>query len=198
MIRYWRSSVCVVLGALALTGCSKPAATGGASAGASETPAASVSDGKSDVLSALQSGPGLKAGLWQMTTTVKGMTSGLVTKMCLDEGLTHKFASMGTSNPGKMACSPTAATRAGSVIDVTTVCKSDGLNITNKMHMEMAGDDAYHQTVTQSYDPPMAEATVSTIEGKFLGGCGDLKPGDMTMPGGVKINMYDVEAKAKG
>ena len=195
MIKHWRSSVCVAFGLLALAGCSKPASTGGASA---ESPAATATDGKTDLLSSLENGPGLKAGLWQMTTNVKGMTSGLVTKMCLDEGLTHKFASMGTSNPGKMACSPVTASRNGNVIDVDTDCKSDGLTVHNKMHMELAGDDAYHQTVTQTYDPPMGDPNVTTIDGKFMGACpADMKAGDIDMDG-VKMNMYDVEAKSKG
>ena len=189
--------VCILAFA-ALTACSKSSTSTSTSTTSTTTSATAAAAGGGDVLSSLGNGPGLKPGLWQTTVNVKGMTSGMVSKMCLDEGLSKKFQDMGTSNPGKMACSPVTASRNGNVIDVDTDCKSDGLTVHNKMHMELAGDDAYHQTVTQTYDPPMGDPNVTTIDGKFMGACpADMKAGDIDMDG-VKMNMYDVEAKSKG
>lgn len=104
---------------------------------------------------------------------------------------------MANSNAAKMDCSTQSASRVGNVIDVQSACKTEGMTIRTKMHMEIAGDNSYHQTVEQSYDPPMMKPMTSTIDGKYLGDCGDMKPGDMVMPGGIKINMNDVAAKAK-
>ncbi len=189
-----RSAISIAVSVLALAACSKapPAAQDDATAGVA--PAAAPA---ADVTAALDNGPGLKAGLWQTTVKVKGMTSGMVTKMCLDEGLSKKFSEMGTSNPGKMDCAPVSASRNGGVIDVTTKCTSEGLTVNNQMHMEMTGDDSYHQTVTQTYEPAMAEPTMSTMDGKYLGACtADMRPGDLIMGSGVKINMYDHKAKS--
>ncbi len=187
------TGVCI-LALVALAACSKSPASdsGGTSTAPASAPAAA---GGGDVTAALGNGPGLKPGLWQTTVNVKGMTSGMVSKMCLDEGLSKKFQDMGTSNPGKMDCAPVSATRNGNVIDVDTQCKSDGVTVDNKMHMELTGDDSYHQTVTQSYTPAMGDPTVTTIDGKFMGACpSDMKAGDIDMDG-VKVNMYDVEKK---
>ena len=140
---------CVTLSLLAVAGCSKKSASVDGDGSASAPASAPASGG--DVTAALGNGPGLKPGLWQTSVLVKGMNGAMTTKMCLDEGLSKKFQDMGTSNPGKMDCSPVSASRNGNVIDVDTQCKSDGITVDNKMHMELTGDDSYHQTVTQSY-----------------------------------------------
>ncbi len=190
-------AACVTLSLLAVAACSKkPASADGD--GSAAAPASAPAAGGGDVTAALGNGPGLKPGLWQTSVLVKGMTGAMTTKMCLDEGLSKKFQDMGTSNPGKMDCAPVTATRAGNVIDVDTQCKSDGITIDNKMHMELTGDDSYHQTVTQTTVPSMGDPTVTTVDGKFMGPCpADMKPGDLDTGMG-KINMYDVAAKAKG
>jgi hypothetical protein len=131
-----------------------------------------------------------------MTSHVPGMTQPMVSKMCLDAGLTKKFAEMGSSNSAKLDCTTTKTSRLGNNIDVESVCKQQGMTINSKMHMELT-DNGYHQTIEQSYDPPAMKPMTTTVDGKYLGDCGDMKPGDMVMPGGIKINMYDVAAKAK-
>lgn len=190
--------ICITAAVLGLAACSKPSTTASTTTTSTTTDAAAPAAGGGDILASLQNGNGLKPGLWQTAVTVKGMNSPLITKMCLDEGLSKKFADMGTSNPGKMDCTPVTATRSGNVIDVDTQCKSDGLTIDNKMHMELTSDDAYHQTVTQSYTPAMAPPTVTTVDGKFMGACpSSMKAGDLDTGSGT-INMYDIEAKNKG
>lgn len=190
------STACVVLSLVVLSACGKtPAAPGDAdnSAGAPATAATA-----SDPLAGVSSGPGLKAGLWQTTVKTSAMTSGsLTSKMCLDDALSKKFQDMGTSNPGKMDCKPVSGSRNGNVIDITTVCKDDSLTVNNQMHMEITGEDSYHQTVTQSYTPELMKPTTSEIDGKYLGACpADMKPGDLDL-GGMKINMYTHKAEVK-
>ena len=188
----------VVLGAvLGLSACNKPATPADGSVGATTPPADAPAAMASDPLAAVDTGPGLKAGLWQSTMNMPGMTSGMESKMCLDEGLTKKFTEMGSSNPGNMDCAPTSATRSGNVVDINTQCKINGKTANTKMHMEM-GDGSYRQTIETSYDPPMGEPTKITIDGKYLGACpATMRAGDMEMMGGIKMNMYDLAAKAK-
>lgn len=186
-------AACITLSLLAVAACSKKSADGDGSA----TAPASAPAAGGDVTAVLGNGPGLKPGLWQTTVVTTAMAGSMTTRMCLDEGLSKKFQDMGTSNPGKMDCTPQSATRNGGVIDVTTICKSEGLTVTNKMHMELTGDDTYHQVVEQSYDPPMMKPTTSTIDGKFMGACpAGMNAGDLDL-GGVKINMYTHKAVVK-
>lgn len=195
-MRYNVSITLAVLGLAALAACSKPAApagdaaSGGASAVAGSPAAAVATTGGSDL------GQGLKTGAWQMTADMPGMGP-MVTKVCLDANLSSHFEKMGNSNAAKMDCTTQKASRLGNVIDVQSTCKSDGMTVNTKMHMELTGDNSYHQTIEQSYDPPMMKPMTTTIEGKYLGDCGDMKAGDMVMPGGVKLNMNDLAAKAK-
>lgn len=191
----------VMLGAvLALSACNKPATPADGSTGAATPPADAPAPATStDPLASIESGSGLKAGLWESTMNMPGMTSGMTTKMCLDEGLSKKFSQMGSSNPGKMDCAPVSGSRAGNVIDIDTQCKMEGRTANTKMHMELSGDgNSYHQTVETSFDPPMGAGSKVTVDGKYLGACpATMRAGDMEMMGGVKINMYDVAAKAK-
>ncbi len=196
-MRKVRYDVCItlaVLGLTALTACSKPAAPAGegasSAAAASGTPAAATAGGSADL------GQGLKPGGWEMTSHIPGMSQPMVTKMCLDASLSTDFAKLGSSNPGKLDCTTTRTSRLGNNIDVDSVCKSQGMTINSKMHMELT-DAGYHQKIEQSYDPPAMKPTTVEVDGKYLGDCGDMKPGDMVMPGGIKINMHDVAAKAK-
>jgi hypothetical protein len=62
-------------------------------------------------------------------------------------------------------------------------------------------DSAYKMEIHSKYDPPMmgkAERT-TVMEAKWLGACkAGQRPGDMTMPGGMTMNVYDMlDAKKK-
>ncbi len=191
-------NICITLAVLGLAACNKPAAPAADGGNGAATPPADAPAASTDPLAAVESGSGLKPGLWQTSMNMPGMTSAMIVKMCLDEGLSKKFSQMGSSNPGKMDCTPVSGTRSGNVIDITTQCKTNGMTANTKMHMEL-GDDSYHQTVETSYDPPMGEPTKVTMDGKYMGACpATMKAGDMDMGSGMKINMYDQAAKNKG
>lgn len=192
-MRKVRYDVCITLAVLGLAGlvaCSKPAATGGNASSGAPAATTATTGGSADL------GQGLKVGGWEMTSHIPGMSQPMVTKMCLDAGLSTEFAKLGSSNAAQLDCTTTKTSRLGNNIDVDSVCKHQGMTINSKMHMELT-DNGYHQTIEQSYDPPSMKPTTVEVDGKYLGDCGDMKPGDMVMPGGIKINMHDVAAKAK-
>ena len=140
-------------------------------------------------------GSGLKPGLWEMATKVDKVPQTITTKICLDEAMVTKFTTnSGPMHKGDTNCSDQKVTRNGRTVDVTAVCQDGASKIHTAVHMEMAGDTAYHQTIKATFDPPkdgMTDVTTS-VDGKWLGACGaDMKPGDMVMPGGMKINMGD-------
>jgi hypothetical protein len=70
-------------------------------------------------------------------------------------------------------------------------------------HSEITGDfnSAYTvRSTSHSERGPSAlpRDSTTTIEAKWLGACkGDQKPGDIMMPGGIKMNVKDME-KLKG
>ena len=75
--------------------------------------------------------------------------------------------------------------------------------MTVKSHAEITGDFNSAYTVKSTSNSTGAPAGVprdstATIEAKWLGACkADQKPGDIIMPGGMKINLKDME-KLKG
>ncbi|MBW8882501.1 MAG: DUF3617 family protein [Asticcacaulis sp.] len=186
--------MCMTMAVLALTGCSKKdgAEDGGdgPSTAPADAPAAAPAPGA-------DAGSGLKAGAWQMTTAVAGMPKGMVSTMCLDETLSKKFSELGSSVRGDMDCSNKSVSRTGNTIDIAATCKQADRTVDSKIHVEMQGENAYHQTVESTFDPPLMgkSSATTTVDGKWLGTCESqgLKPGDMVMPGGMKMNIADMK-----
>ena len=145
--------------------------------------------------------PMRKAGLWEMKVLSTGAPSPEMTmQQCTDE-TTDKDMSTAFSPMAKDMCSKQdiQKTSAGYVTD--SVCGIAGMTI--KSHAEITGDfnSAYSvKSTSHSEGGPagMARDSTTTIEAKWLGACkADQKPGDIIMPGGIKINLKDME-KLKG
>ncbi len=90
-------------------------------------------------------------------------------------------------------------TATGYVTD--SVCSIGGMSMTS--HSETTGDFNSAYTVkstsnTKGGPAGMAGDSTTVIEAKWVGACkADQKPGDIMMPGGMKMNIKDME-KAKG
>ena len=145
--------------------------------------------------------PVRKAGLWEMKTMRAGSPVPEMTMQhCTDE-TTDREMSASFSPASKEMCSKqdTQKTATGYVTD--SVCAVAGMSITS--HSEMTGDfnSAYTvKSTSHSQGGPAAVPRDSTtmIEAKWLGACkSDQKPGDIVMPGGIKMNIRDME-KLKG
>jgi hypothetical protein len=141
--------------------------------------------------------PVRKAGLWEMKMLRPGAPGPEMTMQhCTDE-TTDKAMSSSFSPASKDMCSKQdiQKTAAGYVTD--SVCTVAGVTMTT--HSEIVGDfnSAYTVKATShSQGGPAAVPRDSTtaIEAKWLGACkADQKPGDIMMPGGVKMNITDME-----
>jgi hypothetical protein len=141
--------------------------------------------------------PVRKAGLWEMKMLRPGAPAPEMTMQhCTDE-TTDKAMSSSFSPASKDMCSKQdiQKTAAGYVTD--SVCTVAGVTMTT--HSEIVGDfnSAYTVKATShSQGGPAAVPRDSTtaIEAKWLGACkADQKPGDIMMPGGVKMNITDME-----
>ena len=141
--------------------------------------------------------PVRKAGLWEMKVLRTGSPAPDMTMQhCTDE-TTDKEMSTAFSPMGKDVCSKQdiQKTAAGYVSD--SVCGIAGMSITS--HAEITGDFNSAYTVKSASHSERGPTGVphdstTTIEAKWLGACkADQKPGDIMMPGGMKMNIKDME-----
>ena len=140
--------------------------------------------------------PVRKAGLWEMKVLNAGAPKPDMTmQQCTDE-TTDKDMSTAFSPMAKDMCSKQdiQKTSAGYVTD--SVCGIAGMTI--KSHAEITGDfnSAYTVKSTSHSEGGRVGAhdSTTTIEAKWLGACkADQKAGDIMMPGGMKMNIKDME-----
>ena len=140
--------------------------------------------------------PVRKAGLWEMKVVHTGSPIPEMTMQhCTDE-TTDKEMSAAASPMGKEICSrqDIQKTATGYVSD--SVCGVAGVTVTS--HAEITGDFNSAYTVKSTSHSERGAAgvrdTTSTIEAKWLGACkADQKPGDIMMPGGMKMNIKDMQ-----
>ena len=141
--------------------------------------------------------PVRKAGLWEMKvlhtgSAVPDMTMQHCTDETTDKEMSTSFSPMAAEMCSKQDIQKTAA---GYVSD--SVCGFSGVSIAS--HAEITGDfnSAYTvKSTSHSERGPagMPRDSSTTIEAKWLGACkADQKAGDIMMPGGMKMNIKDMQ-----
>lgn len=145
--------------------------------------------------------PVRKAGLWEMKVLRTGTpVPDMTMQHCTDE-TTDKEMSAAASPMAKDLCSKQDIQKTATGYVSDSVCGVAGMSI--KSHAEIIGDfnSAYTvKSTSHSEGGPTGAArdSTTTIEAKWLGACkADQKPGDIMMPGGMKMNIKDME-KLKG
>ena len=145
--------------------------------------------------------PVRKAGLWEMKVLRTGSPAPDMTMQhCTDES-TDKEMSSAFSPMGKEMCSKQDIQKTATGYVSDSVCGIAGMSITS--HAEITGDFNSAYTVKSTAHSERGPTGVprdstTTIEAKWLGACKpDQKPGDIMMPGGMKMNVKDME-KLKG
>ena len=140
--------------------------------------------------------PVRKPGLWEMKMQPSPQMPAMTMQHCTDETfdkqMTATFSPMAKDNCSKSEIQQTAT---GYVTD--SVCTVAG--VTSTTHAEITGDfnAAYTVTVTTQAQGAAARKDALTVEATYLGACkAGQKPGDVVMPGGLKMNIKDLE-KAK-
>ena len=137
--------------------------------------------------------PTRKAGLWEIKMgSAQGM--GQAIQHCIDAATDKALtASTGVAKD----CSNDIKKTAGGMV-INAVCTVNGTKMSS--HSEVTGsfDSAYTMKITSdapapSGGPGQIKQITMTIEAKWLGPCKpDQKPGDMIMPGGMKLNVTDM------
>jgi hypothetical protein len=141
--------------------------------------------------------PVRKAGLWEMKILRAGSPMPEMSMQhCTDE-TTDKEMSTAASPMAKEMCSKQDIQKTATGYVSDSVCGPAGVTVTS--HAEITGDfnSAYTVKSTSHSDRGPGGApreTTTTIEAKWLGPCkADQKPGDIVMPGGVKMNIKDMQ-----
>jgi hypothetical protein len=140
--------------------------------------------------------PVRKAGLWEMKMVRTGSSVPDMTMQHCTDATTDKQMSTSFS-PGKETCAKQdiQKTAAGYVSD--TVCSVAGMTITS--HAEITGDFNFAYTVKSTSHSEGGPANITrdsttTVEAKWVGACkADQKPGDIVMPGGMKMNILELD-----
>jgi hypothetical protein len=141
--------------------------------------------------------PMRKAGLWEMKVLSPSAPAPETTmQQCTDE-TTDKAMSTSFSPMAKEMCSKQDIQKTATGYVTDSVCGVAGMTI--KSRAEITGDfnSAYTVKSTSRSEGGLAGAgrdNTTTIEAKWLGACkADQKPGDIMMPGGMKMNIKDME-----
>jgi hypothetical protein len=138
-----------------------------------------------------------KAGLWEMKVMRTGSPMPDMTmQQCSDE-TTDKEMSTAFAPMSKDICSKKDIQKTATGYVSDSVCGMAGVSIAS--HSEIVGDfnSAYTvKTVSHTDSGPAAVKGnhETTIQAKWLGACkADQKPGDIVMPGGLKMNIHDLD-----
>jgi len=141
--------------------------------------------------------PVRKPGLWEMKVVRAGSpVPDMTMQHCTDE-TTDKEMSAAVSPVSKDVCSKQDIQKTATGYVSDSVCGIAGVSITS--HAEITGDfnSAYTVKSTSHSERGAAGAprdSTTTIEARWLGACkADQKAGDIMMPGGMKMNIKDME-----
>ncbi|MGJ4952325.1 DUF3617 domain-containing protein [Bradyrhizobium sp. HKCCYLS20291] len=143
--------------------------------------------------------PVRKAGLWELKMIRSGgQLPEMTMQHCTDE-TTDKDMNNMASPMAQQVCSKQDIQKTATGYVSDSVCSFGGMSTTS--HADITGDfnSAYTVKTTSKIQGGAAgtKDTAMTIEAKWLGACkADQKPGDIVMPGGMKMNVKDM-AKLK-
>ena len=145
--------------------------------------------------------PVRKAGLWEMKMVRTGSPLPEMTMQHCTDATTDKQMSSAFSPMSKDVCSRQDIQKTATGYVTDSVCSVGGTSVTSHANITGDFDSAYTvKSTTQSERAPagLPRDSTMTIEAKWLGACkADQKPGDIMMPGGMKMNITDME-KLKG
>jgi|SRR5580698_3562940 hypothetical protein len=93
-------------------------------------------------------------------------------------------------------------------VQIDSVCKLGATTATSHSVINFSGDTAYHEEITQHYDPPLMGKTsesTTTSDARWMGACpADMRPGDIVtkpspvMPIPMRMNLRDMLGAGAG
>ena len=139
--------------------------------------------------------PKRKAGLWEMSVVAaNGKQAPVTSRVCIDAATDAALTSFAVGVTTQI-CSKRDIRVSGSVATIDAVCKIGDSVQTSHSTITFSGTTAYRAEARVHSEPPFMGRSDSTAmqEGKWTGPCPpDMKPGDLVMGNGVKINIKDM------
>jgi hypothetical protein len=132
--------------------------------------------------------PPRKAGQWKIEMQLPVGNQKIVSELCLDENTDKQLMAAGVG-----MTSDCTTTQNGNSFD--SVCTFGGM--TTKSHIEMSGDFQSSYAMKISTDREGGPANIPkhsemTQTATWEGACKGLKPGEMLMPGGLKMDALKI------
>jgi hypothetical protein len=149
--------------------------------------------------------PARKAGLWKQTVaSSKGGQAQppLVSTICMNAAVDKAMSVFG-QNAGQSTCSSNTVTRTPAGYRFASVCKFAGAGTISSQGTASGDFNTNYKVVMNSVTTGAAMAAMNgasstTITATYAGACpAGSKPGDMTMPGGIKVNMLSAMGAAR-
>jgi len=136
--------------------------------------------------------PTRKAGLWEINMSFSNR-AGQNVQQCIDASTDAMLQS--SAGPfAQAACSKRDIQRTGDGFVMDSTCTVAGKTATAHSVISGSFDNAYTMTVTSQSDALPNYNLTMTLTGKWLGPCtANQKPGDVIMPGGIKVNIRDLQ-----
>ena len=139
--------------------------------------------------------PKRKPGLWEMRVlAADGKQAMATSRVCIDAATDAALTSFAVGVTSQL-CSKRDVRVNGSVATIDAVCKIGESTQTSHSTITFSGTTAYRAEARVHSDPPFMGKSDSTgaQEGKWVGRCPpDMKPGDLVMGNGAKINLRDM------
>jgi hypothetical protein len=142
--------------------------------------------------------PKRKSGLWELKMSA---AHGMVVSHCVDQARDDALRQQVGRDLDAARCTRTNFQRSAAGLSFDSACEFN--NSKMKSHTTITGDfnSAYKMEMRTTYDPPLMGKSEGgmTIDAKWVGACKPgQRPGDMVMPGGMTMNVYDMlESKKK-
>ena len=140
--------------------------------------------------------PARKSGLWEITTTHDGALPGPPLQTCVD-ARTDDLSRQLTA--GAVTCAKQDLRREGERYVAESVCLVGEATAITRTVFTGSFDDAYQAEIHARYAPPLLGVSEAraTVQARRLGACpAGQRPGDMTLPNGTTINLFDARDSA--
>ncbi|MBK9605384.1 MAG: DUF3617 family protein [Betaproteobacteria bacterium] len=148
--------------------------------------------------------PKRKSGLWEIrmeSGAGKGGGGGHLMTQCVDQSRDDAFRQMGQQMERENKCTRTNVQRGPNRLSFDSSCDFGTMKTTAKTVITGDFNSAYKMEIQSRYEPPMMGLKEGTtvMEAKWTGACKPgQRPGDVTVPGGMTMNIYDMmDAKKK-
>jgi Protein of unknown function (DUF3617) len=136
--------------------------------------------------------PARKPGLWEIKMSFANR-GGQTIQQCIDPA-TDQMLQANAGPFAQGACAKRDIQKSADRMIVDSTCTVAGKTATAHAVITGSFDSAYSMTVTSHSDALPGGSINMTLDGKWLGACkADQKPGDVIMPGGIKVNIRDLQ-----